>query len=194
MYNKNLIRQPSGQINLMSRQEVYWWWFSRQVVSDSCDPKDRSLPDSSFHGILQARILEWVAISCSKRYTRVTVFKKYAKFQGKSILKAIDKPQNINNKRSFEILLRSLHALLDFPRKSIRVLVRLLASGWSPSRQRSFQLSWHHPLWNCHEPSVLYSVRFTVNSTKSINNRFLHSQNTPGTWYLLHSLDWQSLY
>ena len=103
MYNKNLIRQPSGQINLMSRQEVYWWWFSRQVVSDSCDPKDRSLPDSSFHGILQARILEWVAISCSKRYTRVTVFKKYAKFQGKSILKAIDKPQNINNKRSFEI-------------------------------------------------------------------------------------------
>ena len=28
---------------------------------------DRSLPDSSLHGILQARILEWVAISFSRR-------------------------------------------------------------------------------------------------------------------------------
>ena len=32
-------------------------------VSDSCDPMDCSLPDSSVHGILQARILQWVAIS-----------------------------------------------------------------------------------------------------------------------------------
>ena len=27
-----------------------------------CDPMDRSLPGSSVHGILQARILEWVAL------------------------------------------------------------------------------------------------------------------------------------
>ena len=33
------------------------------VMSDSCDPKDCSPPGSSAHGILQARILEWVAIS-----------------------------------------------------------------------------------------------------------------------------------
>ena len=32
-------------------------------VSDSCDPMDCSLPDFSVHGILQARILQWVAIS-----------------------------------------------------------------------------------------------------------------------------------
>ena len=31
-----------------------------------CDPIDCSLPSSSVHGILQARILEWVAISFSK--------------------------------------------------------------------------------------------------------------------------------
>ena len=31
-----------------------------------CDPVDCSLPGSSFHGILQARILEWVAISFSR--------------------------------------------------------------------------------------------------------------------------------
>ena len=34
-------------------------------MSDSCDPMDCSLPGSSVHGILQARILEWVAISFS---------------------------------------------------------------------------------------------------------------------------------
>ena len=31
-----------------------------------CDPMDCSLPDSSVHGILQTRILEWVAISSSR--------------------------------------------------------------------------------------------------------------------------------
>ena len=31
-----------------------------------CDPMDCSLPSSSIHGILQARILEWVAISFSR--------------------------------------------------------------------------------------------------------------------------------
>ena len=31
-----------------------------------CDPMGYSLPGSSLHGILQARILEWVAISFSR--------------------------------------------------------------------------------------------------------------------------------
>ena len=34
-----------------------------------CDPVDRSLPSSSGHGILQARILEWVAISFSRVFS-----------------------------------------------------------------------------------------------------------------------------
>ena len=46
--------------------QCFWWWFSREVVSNSCDPVDYSLPCSSVHGILQARILEWVAISFSR--------------------------------------------------------------------------------------------------------------------------------
>ena len=32
------------------------------AASDLCDPRDFSSPGSSVHGILQARILEWVAI------------------------------------------------------------------------------------------------------------------------------------
>ena len=35
------------------------------VLAEPCDPMDCSLPGSSVHGILQARILEWVAISFS---------------------------------------------------------------------------------------------------------------------------------
>ena len=35
-----------------------------------CDPMDCSLPGSSVHGILQARIMEWVAIPCSKGPSR----------------------------------------------------------------------------------------------------------------------------
>ena len=31
-----------------------------------CDPKDYSLPGSSVHGILQARVLEWVAMLSSR--------------------------------------------------------------------------------------------------------------------------------
>ena len=35
-----------------------------------CDPMDCSLPESSVHGIFQTRILEWVAISFSRRSSR----------------------------------------------------------------------------------------------------------------------------
>ena len=38
-----------------------------QLCLTLCDSVDCSLPDSSIHGILQARILEWVAISFSKK-------------------------------------------------------------------------------------------------------------------------------
>ena len=46
---------------------LYWdtlILLSRFSMSDS-DPMDCNLPGSSVHGILQARILEWVAISFS---------------------------------------------------------------------------------------------------------------------------------
>ena len=45
--------------------------FSSEVAQSCltlCDPMDCSLPGSSIHGILQARVLEWVAISFSNCY------------------------------------------------------------------------------------------------------------------------------
>ena len=50
---------PSG--HLESESEV------AQSCPTLCDPVDCSPPGSSTHGILQARILEWVAISFSRR-------------------------------------------------------------------------------------------------------------------------------
>ena len=47
--------------------QFYWcWWFSCQVVFNSCDPMDCSPPGFSVHGILQERILQWIAISFSR--------------------------------------------------------------------------------------------------------------------------------
>ena len=40
---------------------------SRSVVPRSLQPMDCNLPDSSVHGILQARILEWVSMPSSSR-------------------------------------------------------------------------------------------------------------------------------
>ena len=43
---------------------------SRSVVSDSLRPHGLGLPRLLCHGILQARILEWVAMPFSKRSSR----------------------------------------------------------------------------------------------------------------------------
>ena len=41
-----------------------------QLCPTLCNPMDGSLPGSSDHGIFQARILEWVAISSSRGSSR----------------------------------------------------------------------------------------------------------------------------
>ena len=41
-----------------------------QSCPTRCDPMDCSLPGSSVHGIFQARVLEWVATSFSRRSSR----------------------------------------------------------------------------------------------------------------------------
>ena len=50
---------------------------SLQLCLTLCDPVDCSPPGSSVRGILQARILEWVAISFSKDLERVNKIDKH---------------------------------------------------------------------------------------------------------------------
>ena len=47
---------------------------SHSAVSDSLPPMDRSPLGSSVHGIFQARILEWVAISSSSIYIYTSIY------------------------------------------------------------------------------------------------------------------------
>ena len=48
--------------NSMLRDSSYW----EKIVLILCDPMDCSPPGSSVHGIIQARILEWIAIPISR--------------------------------------------------------------------------------------------------------------------------------
>ena len=50
----------------LSRSSSYCCCSFPKLCLTVCDPMDCSLPGSSVHGILQARILEWAAISFSR--------------------------------------------------------------------------------------------------------------------------------
>ena len=54
------------QATIISWLDYYWVGEVAQSCLTLCDPVDCSPPGSSIHGILQARILEWVAISSSR--------------------------------------------------------------------------------------------------------------------------------
>ena len=65
-YGKDAI--PSSH---MGGREREWVWVCAQLCPTLCNPMDCSLPGSAVHGILQARRLEWVAISSSKRSSQL---------------------------------------------------------------------------------------------------------------------------
>ena len=58
-----------GAFTILKKLFYFVLWVhakSLQLCLTLCDPADCSLPGSSVHGILQARTLEWVAISFSR--------------------------------------------------------------------------------------------------------------------------------
>ena len=55
-----------SEVSFHSYQNVCIHSKSLQWCLTLCDPMDCSLPDSSVHGILQTRILEWVAMPSSR--------------------------------------------------------------------------------------------------------------------------------
>ena len=62
----------SSYIQVCSKGQVIW--ILKVIVAQSCltlcNPMDCSLPGSSVHGILQAGLLEWVAISFSRGFVK----------------------------------------------------------------------------------------------------------------------------
>ena len=62
------IHPLSHSLNFVSMKGPNWYMHACSVTQSCptlCDPMDCSLPGSSAHGIFQARILEWMAISYS---------------------------------------------------------------------------------------------------------------------------------
>ena len=51
---------------MMGRKVVCVWVLVSQLCPTLCHPTDCSPPGTSVHGILQARILEWIAIPFSR--------------------------------------------------------------------------------------------------------------------------------
>ena len=71
-----ILKVPSGIVSLISISDLSLLLYeSESEVTQSCptlcDPMDCSLAGSSPHGILQARVLEWVAISFSRGSSRL---------------------------------------------------------------------------------------------------------------------------
>ena len=71
---QNLLRKITNYIQIyfisfysLEKKQVLYRDTAKSLQScpTLCDPMDCSLPGSPVHGILQARILEWVAISFS---------------------------------------------------------------------------------------------------------------------------------
>ena len=71
LWHRRLLRVPwtASRSNQSLLKEVKWSEVN-QSCPTLCDPMDCSLPGSSVHGILQARILERVAISFSRSSSR----------------------------------------------------------------------------------------------------------------------------
>ena len=58
-----------ANVNCINTLILFLWWVhdkSLQSCPTLCKPKDCSPPSSSVHGILQARTLEWIALSSSR--------------------------------------------------------------------------------------------------------------------------------
>ena len=88
---------------------TYVCMFVAQSCPTLCDPVDYSLPGSSVHGILQARLLEWVAIPFSRESPQLRDWTQLSCMAGRFFtIWAIRKPA-VTWETPAELLLVSLH-------------------------------------------------------------------------------------
>ena len=75
--------QTTAQLHSFHTLTRWKWSEVTQSCPILCDPMDYSLPGSSFHGIFQARVLEWVAISFSRGSSRPRDWTQVSPFAGR---------------------------------------------------------------------------------------------------------------
>ena len=64
-------------------ESAKWKWSCSISCPTLCDPMNCSLPGSSFHGILQARVLKWVSISFSRGSSQLRDRIQVSRFPGR---------------------------------------------------------------------------------------------------------------
>ena len=100
-----------------------------------CDPTDCSLPGSSVHGILQARILEWVAISSSGDLLEPGIEPRSPSLQANSLLsEPSGKPVVSNSLQSYGLQPSRLLCPWDYPSKNTGVGCHFLLQGILPTQ------------------------------------------------------------
>ena len=99
-----------GQLHssLVLVSEVKWSDVA-QLCSTLCDPMDCSPPGSSVHGILQARILEWVTISFSRDLPSPGIEPRSPTLQADAL--ASEPP---GKPHASKVMLKTLHARLQY--------------------------------------------------------------------------------
>ena len=102
--------QPQVQL-IQSTSYQKHWVLSGFCPVWLCDPMDSNLPGSSVHGILQARILEWVAIFYSRKsfwFRDWNCVLSLLHWQaGSSPLAPPGKPSKVLEKRKFHVVPKS---------------------------------------------------------------------------------------
>ena len=149
-----------------------------QFCPTLCDPMDHSQPDSSVHGIFQARILDWVAISCSRASSWPRDWTQASLIEGKFFtIWAIRKTlyQNLHSKNKRLFLLRK-QSMRDNPwaissiwildsRGGLLVLICLGRMDW---RNTDILANINAGIWPSPNRSCFYSsVLFTYGSVNS---------------------------
>ena len=107
-----------------------------------CNPMDCSLPGSSVHEILQARILEWVAISSSGDLLEPGIEPRSPSLQANSLLsEPSGKPVVSNSLQSYGLQPSRLLCPWDYPSKNTGVDCFLL-QGIFPTQRLNLGLLW----------------------------------------------------
>ena len=102
-----------------------------------CDPMDCSPPGSSVHGVLQARILEWVAVPSSRGIFPTQGSNRVSCIAGRFFTEPPGEPHR-GKENSFHRKLDSrsaLDGLLSFPLKKMGIILDWGGGGWSKQRE-----------------------------------------------------------
>ena len=108
-------RTGKGQFSLQSqrRSEVKWSEVT-QSCQTLCNPMDCSLPGFSDHGIFQARVLEWIAISFSWGSSRPRDLTQVSRIVGRRFTKGNAK--ECSNYRTIALISHASKVMLKFSR------------------------------------------------------------------------------